>query len=235
MHTFKTKPDGFRQIRRSIIFCEFPLLFLSLSTGLLAAAIGKPDRSIDWSFIGAVLLVVLVILAVLLLNILTERRHIYEDFLLTIDENGITREQYNANVLTVGKDEVREIYKTSNGGIVINGVGGSDPINIPPQMEQSDKLERLFSEIKPFSTAPILEKYKFQIIFTFLALFAAFNFVTSKPLVWVSGFMLLSFDSYLLYKIYQHTNLRDVPKGRLILALYFVFIIIRKVYSTTGG
>ncbi len=232
MYTFKTKPDGFRQIRRTMIFRDFPLLLLGISSGILVVMFGKLERPINWYLPGTVFLILAVIIAFLFLQIITTRRHIYEDFLLTIDEDGITREQYDTDTLTVAKDEVSKIYKTSNGGLVIEGVPGSDAIIIPPQMEESDKLKRLLSDIKSFSQAPFFEKYKFLTIFTAFSLFAAFHLVTSKWLVAISGLMLLGLYSYSLYSTYRHKNIPDIPKVRIFLALYLVFIIVRKMYST---
>ena len=170
MYTFKTKPDGFRQIRRTMIFRELPLFLTTIILGVLVVELGKPERPINWYLEGLFFLILALIIAFVFPQIMNERRHIYEDFLLSIDEEGITREQYNTDTLTIAKNEVSKIYKTSNGGLVIKGVPGSDAIIIPPQMEESDKLERLLSVIKPFAQVPFLEKYKFLSILTAIRL-----------------------------------------------------------------
>ena len=235
MYTFKTKPDGFRQIKRTIMFRDFPLILLTISSVMFVMAFGKTEKPIDWYLLATAFLILSVIIAFSFLQIMIHRRHIYEDFLLTIDEDWITREQYHTDTLTVAKDEVSKIYKTSNGGLVIQGSPGSDPIFIPPQMEESDKLERLLSDIKPFSEAPFLEKYKYLTILTVISLFAAFNLVTNKWFAGISGAVLLGFQAYLLYKRYRHKNIADISKVSIFLSLYLVFIIVRKIFSTVSG
>ena len=209
---------------------------MTLSLGVLVVELGKSERPINWYVLGIFFLILALIIAFVFLQIMTKRRHIYEDFLLTIDEDEITREQYDTDTLTIAKNEVSKIYKTSNGGLVIKGVPGSDAIIIPPQMEESGKLEHLVSDIKPFVQVPFLEKYKFLTILTVFSLFAAFNLVTSKWLVGISGSILLGIYSYSLYRTYRHKSIPDIPKASIFFALYLVFIIFRKMYSTiTGG
>lgn len=236
MHTFKTKPDGFRQIRRTMFFRDFPLILLALSSGMLLSAFGKPERPINWYLMGTIILIFAVIVAFAFLRIMTERRHIYEDYLLTIDEDGITREQYHANTLTVAKNEVSKIYKTSNGGIVIKGVPGSESIIIPSQMEEPEKLEHELTRIKSFSQMPFLEKYWLIPIITVLSLMAVIDLVRNKWLVAISGLILLGLLGYSLQSKYRYKNITDIPKSSIFLALYLVFNIVRMMYSTiTGG
>lgn len=217
------------------IFRDFPLFLLTISLGILVVMWGKHERPINWYLLGIIFLILTVIIAFVFLQILIKKRHIYEDFLLTIDEDGISREQYHTDTLTVAKDEVSKIYKRSDGSLVIKGTAGSDAIIIPPQMEESDKLERTLSDIKSFSQVPFLEKYKFLTILTLLSLFAAFHLVASKWLVGISGLILLGLYGYLLYKINRHKNIANIPKVSIFLSLYLVFIIVRKMYSTIIG
>ena len=236
MHTYKTKPDGFRQIRRTMIFRDFPLFLLTISLGGLMIAFEKPERPINWYLLGTIILILAVIFAFAFPQIITNRRHIYEDFLLTIDEDGITREQYHADPLTIAKDEVSKIYKTSNGGLVIKGVPGSETIIIPPKMEESEKLEHELAGIKSFSQMPFLEKYWLLSGLTVFSLLAVIYLVTDKWLVGISGLILLGLYGYTFYSTNRHKNITDILKSSIFPASYLVFIIVRKMYSTiTGG
>lgn len=236
MYTFKTKPDGFRQIRRTMIFRDFPLILLTISLLILVLELGKPERPINWQVIGTIILILAMIIAFVLLQAMTKRRHMYEEFVLTIDENGITREQYYTDTLTIARQEVSKIYKKSNGSLVIKGAADSEAINIPPQMEESEKLEYELSGIKSFSQAPFLEKYWLLPVLTVFILFAVFHLVTNKWLVGISGLILLGVYGYSVYSTYRTKNIAYIPKSSIFLALYLVFIIVRKMYSTiTGG
>ena len=236
MYTFKTKPDGFRQIRRTMFFRHFPLILLALISGMLLSAFGKPERPINWYLMGAIILIFAVIIAFAFLRIMTEQRHMYEDFVLTIDENGITREQYRTVTLTIAKHEVSKIYKKSNGSLVIKGSADSDAIIIPPQMEESEKLEYELAGIKSISQMPFLEKYWLIPVITVLSLMAVIDLVRNKWLVAISGLILLGLLGYSLYSKYRHKNIFYIPKSSIFLALYLVFNIVRRMYSTiTGG
>ena len=236
MYIYKTKPDGFRQIRRRMFFREFPLILLALSSVMLLSAFGKPERPINWYLICTIILIPAVIIAFAFLRIMTERRHIYEDFVLTIDENEITREQYRTDTLTIAKHDVSKIYKKSNGSLVIKGSADSDAIIIPSQMEEPEKLEHELAGIKSFSQMPFLEKYWLIPGLTILSLMAVIDLVRNKWLVGISGLILLGLFGYSLYNKYRHKNIFDIPYSSIFLVLYLVFNIVRRMYSTiTGG
>ncbi len=180
---------------------------------------------------GTIILIFAVIIAFALLQEITRQRHMYEDFVLTIDENEITREQYRTDTLTIAKHEVSKIYKKSNGSLVIKGSADSDAIIIPPQMEESEKLEYELAGIKSISQMPFLEKYWLIPVITVLSLLTVFFLVTNKWLVGISGLILLGLHGYTLFSSYRHKNIAYIPKSSIFFTLYIAFIIVRKMYS----
>ncbi len=232
MHTFKTKPDGFRQIRRTMFFRDLPVILLAFSLGTLLSAFGKPEKPINWYLMGTVILIFVVIITFAFLRIMTERRHMYEDFVLTIDEDGISREQYRTDTITIARHEVSKIYKKRNGSLVIKGNAYSEAIITPSQMEESEKLEQELANIKSFSQMPFLEKYWLIPVLTVLSLIVVIDLVTNKWLVGISGLTLIGLLGYSLYRKYGHKNLFYYPKSSIFLVLYIVFSIVRRMYST---
>jgi len=232
MHTYKTKPDGFRQIRRTIFLRDLPMILLALSSMILLSAFGKPERPINWYLIGTVILIYAVIIAFAFLRMITERRHMYEDFVLTIDEDGITREQYRTDTVTIARHEVSKIYKKRNGSLVIKGTAYSEAIITPSQMEESEKLEQELAGIKSFSQMPFLEKYWLIPVLTVLSLIVVIDLVTNKWLIGISGLTLLGLYGYSLYSTYGHKNIFYYPKSSVFFLLYLMFTIVRRMYST---
>lgn len=236
MYTYKTKPDGFRHIRRTMFLRHFPLILSALSLGILLSAYKNSERPINWNEIGIIILILAVIIIFAFLWTMTEQRHKYEDFVLSIDEDGITREQYRTDTVTIARHEVSRIYKKTNGSLVIKGSAYSDAIIIPPQMEESEKLEQELAGIKSFSEIPFLEKYWLLPALTVFSLMAVIELATNKWLVGISGLTFLGIFGYSFYSKYGHKNIFYIPKSSIFLALYLTFIIVRKVYSTiTGG
>jgi hypothetical protein len=231
MYTFKTKPDGFQQIRRTMIFRDFPLLLLTLIYATFMVGFEKSEKPINWYPIATIAIMMAVIITFVFIKIITRQRHIYEEFVLTIDENGITREQHYSDTLTIATHEVSKIYKKSNGSLVINGADVSEKIIIPPQMEEPEKLEYKLAGIKSFSQMPFLEKYWLISPLTVLGLVSVFFIATNKWLVGVSGLILLGLHGYSLFSSYRHKNIAYIPKSILFLTLNIVFIIVRKIYS----
>jgi hypothetical protein len=234
MYTFTTKPEGFRQVRRAILLRDLPFFLLTISCGMFIIIFRESETPINWPVLGGIYLLLILILTFVFQQLITRRRHNYESFLLNIDQDVITREEHYSDTLTVRKDEVNKIYKTSDGGLVIKGPDESDPLIIPPQMEESDKLERLLSEIKSFSPAPFSERYRFITLFAVLIVFAAFHLSTTIWLVGLSGLTLLGVVGYALYE-YRHKSLAYIPKTRLFFAIYLSFKIVQKLYETIMG
>jgi hypothetical protein len=198
---------------------------------MLISAFEKPERPINWYIMGTIILIFAVIIAFALLQEITRQRHMYEDFVLTIDENEITREQYRTDTLTIAKHEVSKIYKKSNGSLVIKGSADSDAIIIPPQMEESEKLEYELAGIKSISQMPFLEKYWLIPVITVLSLLTVFFLVTNKWLVGISGLILLGLHGYTFFSSYRYKNIAYIPKSSIFFTLYIAFIIVRKMYS----
>jgi len=232
MHTFKTKPDGFRQIRRTMFFRDLPVILLAFSLGMLLSEFRKPEIPINWYLMGTIILIFAVIIAFVFLRTMTEQRHMYEDFVLTIDEDGISREQYRTDTITIARHEVSKIYKKTNGSLVIKGTAYSEAIITPSQMEESEKLEQELAGIKSFSQIPFLEKYWLIPVLTVLSLIAVINFVTNKWLIGISGLTLLGLYGYSLYRTHGHKNIFYYPKSSIFFLLYLMFTIVRRMYST---
>jgi hypothetical protein len=84
----------------------------------------------------------------------------FESYRLTITDGEIIREQFNTPDIRIPRDGVKEIVRARNGAFAVIGESKINAILIPAQIEDSDKLELLLSEIKPitFKSATALQK-----------------------------------------------------------------------------
>jgi len=152
MEQFKLKKGAFRAVKRKLIFLFFPsLLLVSVTMSLRVAKHFSSDRSISWTFFTVIVIVMTGISAWTTYEALVREAVACDDYLLTIDRNTITREKFGSDTITFGKNEITKIYKERDGTLVIMRTSLSDAIIVPPQIENSDKLELLLSGILPFS------------------------------------------------------------------------------------
>lgn len=153
MHTFRTRLDGYREVRNQFLF---PLICVDVAIVVVEIYLHSGEASDPKAYARQILTSVIVIAALTISSVraIRKQRKLYETFTLTITEDSITREQHNTPVITIDKNRVREIQKFSNGGIRVIGDSNLNAIGIPAQMEHREALERHLRDIKPLTVKP---------------------------------------------------------------------------------
>ena len=115
------------------------------------------------------------------------QKEIFDSYVLTLNNNAITREQYNTSTITISNAEISEIIKKSNGSFTIKGKSTVDVIVVPSQIDEYEKLEKALADIRQITTKssePFLQKYSRLLSILTIGLMAAVYLVQRQNNSW---------------------------------------------------
>jgi len=106
-----------------------------------------------------------------------------KSYVLSIDQEIITRQQWNTQTISIAKSEIKKIIKNKNGTFTILGPQSLNMIGVPAGIENSEELEQIlskFHEIKYIVASGIIKKgltYLSSMVFlaSFLVVFISEN------------------------------------------------------------
>ena len=236
MPHFKPTPNSFPQVRKNLLLKTIPV---SLIAGVGGFLIGFYKA--DWDEIAGVYLP-LILLFVIGVNLLVtyyvanKRRAIYESYVLTINEEDITREQLNTPSITIPRIEVRDIIKNLSGDIIIRGRTKLDVIHVPAQLEDMANLEVLLAEVHPIAVgfnASCIQLYRRGLSLLSIGLMAVVYLSENKLFVAISGIALMTLMGYSYHQYYRSKNVDHASKNLVWWALVAMvsigFIVCMKV------
>ncbi|MBI3234013.1 MAG: hypothetical protein HYZ42_08215 [Bacteroidetes bacterium] len=238
MEQFKIRQDGFKEIRKAILLKVIPISLLAAFGGL---AISYFNTNIQQSEVNVYPIVIPIILGALAFGLyrgVMRQKEIFDSYVLTIDLNGITREQHNTQTITISNAEISEIIKNKNGSFTIKGNSSINVIIVPSQIDDYEKLEQLLSEIKQVSSKssePLLQKFRGLLSIVTIGLMAAVFISKDKVVVASSGTVLLVIIGYSFIEVQRSKNIDNKTKnGMLWLILVTASIVGVMYYKLTG-
>ena len=163
------------------------------------------------------------------------QKEIYESYKLTIDDNSITREQYNTQTITITIADISDIRKNSNGSFTIKGKSAINVIIIPAQIENYEKLEQLLSEIKQISCKN-KKTYHLQMLFMkwlpifIIGLMFGVYVIKNKIIVGLCGTILLIIMGYSILITQKNKNIDNKTKRGVWLSVIVIASIIGVMY-----
>jgi hypothetical protein len=238
MEQFKIRQDGFKEIRKSMLIKAIPISLLAAFGGIAISHFNTNDQQSDVNVFPFVIPMVLGALAFGLYRGINRQKEIFDSYRLTIDNNGITREQHNTPTITISNTDVIEIIKNSNGSFTIKGNSAVNVIGVPSQIVDNEKLEKSLAEIRPISTKssePFLQKFGGLISILTIGIMAAVYISKDKIIVGVSGTVLIVVLGYSFFEVQRGKNV-DRKTKKLIwwLILVIASIIGVMYYKLTG-
>ena len=196
MEEFKIRQDGFKEIRKAMLIKVIPISLLAVLGGLAISHFNTSGQQSDVSVFPFVIPAALSALAFGLYRGVKRQQEIFDSYRLTIDNNGITREQHNTMTITISYADLSEIIKNSNGSFTVKGNSSVNVIGIPSQIDEYEKLEKSLAEIKHISiksSEPFLQKFQGLLSILIIGLMAAVYISQNKIIVGVSGTVYLFF------------------------------------------
>jgi hypothetical protein len=238
MEQFKIRQNGFKEIRKAILIKAIPILLLAAFGGLAISYFTTNGQPNDVNVFPFVIPIVLVALAFGLYRSVNRQKEIFDSYILTLDNNVITREQHNTPTITILNADLCEIIKNSNGSFTIKGNSSVNVIGVPSQIDEYEKLEKTLSEVRQISTKgseSFLQKFRGLLSVLTIGLMAAVYISNDKIIVGVSGTVLLVVLGYSFFEVQRSKNIdRKTKKGMWWLLLVTASIISIMYYKLTG-
>lgn len=215
MEQFKIRKDGFKEIRKASLIKAIPMSLLATFGGLAISHFNTNGEQSDVNIFPIVIPIILGAMAFGLYRAINNQKKIYDSYRLTLDINGITREQHNTPTITISKTDLNEIVKNSNGSFTIKGNSDVNVIGVPSQIDDYEKLEKLLSEIGQISSKtsePLFQKYTGLLSILIIGLMAAVFISKDKIIVGVFGSILLVSLGYSFFEVRRSKNIDSKTK-----------------------
>ena len=238
MEQFKIKQDGFKEIRKAMLIKAIPISLLAALGGLVISHFNTCGQQSDVNVFPFVIPIILGVLAFGLFRGVKRQKEIFDSYVLTLDNNSITREQHNTPTITITKADLNEIIKNSNGSFTLKGNSTVNVIGVPSQIDDYERLEKLLSEIGQISfktSEPFLQKFRGLLSILTIGLMATVYISKHKVIVGISGTVLLVFLGYSFFEIQRSKNIDSkTKKGMWWLILVTASIVGVMYYKLTG-
>jgi hypothetical protein len=238
MEQFKIRPDGFKEIRKAILIKTIPILILASFGGLAISYFNTNEQHSNVNIFPFVIPIVLGAITYGLYLGINRQKEIFESYILTVDNNGITRDQNNTPTITISNTDVSEIIKNSNGILTIKGNSAVNVIAVPSQIDDHEKLEKLLSDIRQISTKtsqPFLQKFRVLLSILTIGLMAAVYLSKDKIIVGITGTVLLAVLGYSFFEVQKSKNIDDKTKKGIWWLIPVAASIIAVMYFKLNG
>lgn len=238
MEQFKIKKEGFKEIKKALLIKLIPFGLLGIVGGIIICYVNMSKQESDMTVLLFIIPILLVSTIFGFNRAIKRQMEILESFVITIDDNTITREQYNTPTIIISNVDVSKIIKKSNGSFTIKGNSNVNVIGIPSQIDDYDKLEKLLSEIKQISTKSreaFLQKISGILSILTIGLMAAIYISKNKIIVGISGTILLVVLGYSFFELQRSKNIDRKTKNALWVLIPVTASIIGIMYLKLTG
>src|SRR4051812_4721335 len=119
MEQFRLKGNAFKAVKRKWILGYYPVTLLG-SAALILRFLTRLDRDwFSWPLFTGLMVLAAAFFAWAVYEKLQAERVACDDFVLTINDDTITREKFGADTITIGFNEITRIYTASDGSLII--------------------------------------------------------------------------------------------------------------------
>jgi hypothetical protein len=228
MEQYKIRPEGIRQIRNQSLRQSVPLTLLAVATGCF---LSYPNFNSSVMMLFIPLMVGVVSFGIYKGAARVEQ--LFGSYTLTIDEESITRDQFNTPSIRIPFGNISMIDKNAAGGFTIHGTKTVDKIIIPPQIQEAERLEEQLNRIKNITinaSPSFLDRYRIVLAVANLASMAIVFMVSNKIAVAIAGLFLLSLNSWSLVVVFQSKNIDRKTKKSMYWLVPFLLAILFAMY-----
>ncbi|MCX6239794.1 MAG: hypothetical protein NTY07_19990 [Bacteroidia bacterium] len=233
MRQFKNKKEGFKALKKQIIILSIPLtLIICVFVYIISFADPAVNKTSNVNVLPFTATLLLGVFAYSIYRSNRRQKVLFDSYTLTIDEESITREQYNTPTIRFLIADIRKIIKTGKGAFVIQNNKSKDYIVISTDIEDKQELEKLLGKICEFTmstTKPIVAYLMFPLVIFVLGLMAIVYISDNKILVGISGPLLTAFMLWSFVSIQKNKNFDKKTKR----SSYLSFILILSVIGIT--
>lgn len=231
MEQFKIRQDGFKEIRKALLVQVISLSLIAIIGGMAMSHFSGNEDQRDVNVFPVLIPIVLGAMAFGLYRGVQRQKTLFDSYVLTIDDSGITREQYNTSTITISNSDIKKIVKNSNGSYTIKGNSSANIIVIPSQINDYEKFEKLLFDLGPISVKTkesLLQKFRIPISLLALGLMGIVYIAKDKIIVGITGTILLVFFIYSTFAIQRSKNIDNKTKK----ASWWVLLMIGSIIIT---
>lgn len=222
---FRFSPGGFKVIRKRVLIRVVPVILVFATLGVLLPSFSNSTYFDDYT-IAFVAPFVLALMGFSLWRGLKKQQESLESFVLTIEDNVITRQQLNMEEVSIYFHEIEAIAKNKLGVIVIRGLD-NDVICVPAQVERYEELEKILGEQKSFGSmaAATTRSQKLGPYLALLGIVAMITLIVSdnKIVVGIAGPLTIAFYTWNLVQIRKNKNIDVKTKRNSWFTLFVIF------------
>jgi len=245
MHSFKIRPDGYKQVRNRILLLTLPVAIIVFVIANFSGWINfsrNADSLPGYYYLVAFLpfLIFIGILSFGIYRSIARVKKMFDSYELLITNNLISREQLNTPTISIYLNEVQEIIRHKNGSYIIKGAGANDIILVPKQIENREQLEVVLDQIKPVATkGKVTNQLRAQALLNLAALvlmLGVFNF-DNKIIVAVAGVLCIGLSIFNFIRTQKSKNVdyrsKRIKWINLLSLLIVVYVMIFKLTGST--
>lgn len=234
MEQFKIRPNGFKEIRKAMLMRSIPMILLAIFVGFAISYFNADTQQSNVNIYPFLVPLTLIALGFALFRIIKKQKEQFESYRLTIDDNGITKEQLHFPTISIATAELTEIRKNANRSFTVKGSSTFHTINIPSQIENYEKLEKLLNEIRPISmiSPPALyQKLQGMLSIVVIGCIAVVYISKDKIIVSLSGTVLLAVLGYSFFVLQKSKNVDKQMKKMTWWSVLVIASIIVMMYN----
>lgn len=211
MKQFKIRENGFKEIRKQTILRTIPMTLIAMLVGLAIFEFNPNNNNAsDINVYPFIIPIIIGVLTYGLIKGIKRQKAIYDKYMLTIDDIGITREQGNTPAIRLLFSDITKIAKNTKGGFVITGKSIGNQIIVPAQIENLIHFETILNEncsITIGLSKPLIQRLIIPIVISVLGLMAITYISTNKILVSFSGTILTAIMIWSFFKTQTNKNI----------------------------
>ena len=227
---YKIKADGFKEVQKKIILTTVPIALIAASVSIYISTVNTESSENDIDVLFVIIPVLLCTLGYGLYKAIKQQKIIFESYRLVIDEENISREQFNTSIITIPFIQITSIAKHKNGSILIIGKNKGDIIVIPTQIESYNEIEEKLDTINPIKAIKkenILQKSRIIFGIATIALMVCVYTFENKIIVGISGSILVCFLIWSFITLRKNKNIDNKTKK----GLWWVFVVIFSIIA----
>jgi hypothetical protein len=231
---FELDKNRFREVQKLIVVRGLPMMVLALLAGFGISYFNNSPQQDQPSFWFIMIPVFLMLLAAGMYLGIQRQKGLFLSYRLTIDEQGIAREQATTPTIRLATEEIQEIYREANGGYAVKGSSINQTILIPAQIENPVVLEERLAQFSPLMESPkmpITTRALRLLPIVTLVLMVLVYVSTNKGVVAVSGTLLLGVMGYSLIVTQRSKHIDGKTKKSMWILLLVILSVLAVMYT----
>ena len=229
---FRTRPGGFNEIKKRMLIRRIPIALIAVIGGFAITLYNTGNLQSNSSSLLFTVIICLAVLGYGWYVSIKRNKEIFDSYILTIDDNSISREEINTPSIKLAFRDIKEIARNKNNSFTIRGRAARDVIFVPAQMAHYEKVEVLLSRIMPITkpaTHPLKKAYLRMLPVLVIGLMLAVYLSDNKVVVVASGSLLTVQILWLFYEARRSKNIDSQTKRTVWLIIFVLASVVATI------